>query len=83
MFGFDLKKLSKTAQAPYYRIRNRGVFEEPEEIRFYPNQTLAAHVLGYVQEKRETNAAGSTTTTMAGSDGVERTLNHILAGIAR
>jgi cell division protein FtsI/penicillin-binding protein 2 len=80
-FGIDEKKLSKTLQAPYHRIRNRGVFDEPEEIRFYPNQTLAAHVLGYVAEHRSVDPAGNTTTVMNGKDGVESTLNSVLTGV--
>lgn len=80
-FGVDESKLSKTARAPYHRIRNRGVFDEPEEIRFYPNQTLAAHVLGYVGERTYVDSSGNTTTVMRGKDGVEATLDSALTGV--
>lgn len=80
-FEVDETKLNATARAPYHRIRNRGVFDQPEEIRFYPNQTLAAHVLGYVQERRIKDAQGNETTVMHGRDGVELTLNSVLTGV--
>jgi cell division protein FtsI/penicillin-binding protein 2 len=81
-FGIDETKLRKTEQAAYDRIRRYGIFEQPEEVRFYPNQTLAAHVLGYVGVNEETNSEGRLIrVSLTGKDGLERTLNKALTGI--
>jgi len=80
-FGLDEKKLRKTEQACYSRIRRKGIFEEPDEVRFYPNQTLAAHVLGYVGVNEKTNTSGKIEITTVGKDGLELTLNSILTGV--
>ena len=48
-FGLDKKKLSKSEQALYRDLKRKAVFVEPldDQLRVYPNQTLAAHVLGF------------------------------------
>ncbi len=79
-FGVDETKLKKTERARYNRIRNKGVFDEPEEERFYPNRSLAAHVLGYVGENETLNGS-KTETAIAGKDGVEASLNSVLTGV--
>src|SRR5438105_7689044 len=37
-FGVDEHKLRDTTRAHYNRIRRKGIFDEPEELRFYPNE---------------------------------------------
>src|SRR4051794_31251000 len=47
-FGIDEKKLAKTEREFYRILRQKAVFVEPldDQLRVYPNQSLAAHVLG-------------------------------------
>jgi len=55
-FGLDEKKLSKSEKAFYQVLRHKAIFAEDGQLRAYPNQTLAAHVLGYIgTEERATN----------------------------
>ena len=49
-------------------------------MRVYPNQALAAHVLGYVgMDEREIN--GSRLLETSGKDGIEQSFNSKLAGV--
>lgn len=80
-FGIDEKKLGRTARAVLHRVRNRGVFDEPEEIRYYPMQNLGAHVLGYVGVPEPRDSTVPEHETMVGKDGVEYTLNSVLTGV--
>lgn len=81
-FGVDESRLLPREIAAYNRIRRFGIYDEPEEVRFYPNQTLAAHVLGYVGDNEETNSEGRRIrVSLTGKDGLEQTLNKALTGI--
>ena len=80
-FGIDETKLSRTAKANYTRIRSSGLRETPEEIRFYPNDSLAAHVLGYVGDSESPDSVNRAHRTLIGKDGLERTLNNALTGV--
>jgi len=80
-FGVDEKKLGKNHRAALDRIRKRGVFDEPEEVRYYPNESLAAHVLGYIGVRERTNAQGRVEIDMSGKDGMEAALNSVLTGV--
>ena len=81
-FGLDEKKLPRNERAFYRDLRRAGIFVEKQDdqLRVYPNQTLAAHVLGYVgMEEREVN--GTQLLDTAGKDGIERSFNAKLAGV--
>jgi cell division protein FtsI/penicillin-binding protein 2 len=79
-FGVEEKKLSRSEQNFYRNLRQKGIFAEDDELRYYPNQSLAAHVLGYVStEEKEINDFTVSETT--GKDGVEFTFNSKLAGV--
>jgi cell division protein FtsI/penicillin-binding protein 2 len=81
-FGLDEKKLSKTERAFYHDLRQKAIFTEArdDQLRVYPSQTLAAHVLGYVGTvEREVNEVRSSET--AGVDGIEKAFNTNLAGV--
>lgn len=67
-FGIDEKKLSRADQQFYQRIREKAVYAVDDQLRMYPNQRLAAHVIGYLEDD-------------AGKDGIERMLNEKLAGV--
>lgn len=80
-FGVDETKLRQTQRAAYNRVRRKGIFDEPTEVRFYPNKTLAAHVLGYIGTTEKTNANGRVESFTSGKDGIEATLNAMLTGV--
>jgi len=74
--------LSATRKAYYRDLRQKGIFADPhdDQLRVYPNQNLAAHVLGYVGV-RESEVNGSTISELSGKDGIELTLNAKMAGV--
>ena len=79
-FGVDEKKLSKTEQASYRALRQKAVFAEDYPIRVYPNQSLAAHILGFAQtEDAEINS--NVVSEIVGTDGIEKTMNAKLSGV--
>ena len=80
-FGVDEKKLTKTDQAAYRALRQKAIFAENFPIRVYPNQTLAAHILGFAQtEDAEINS--NVVSEIVGTDGIEKTMDEKLAGVA-
>jgi cell division protein FtsI/penicillin-binding protein 2 len=79
-FGLDEKKLSKSEKAFYQTLRHKAIFAEDDQLRAYPNQTLAAHILGYVgTEERATN--GERRIETVGKDGIEHTFDSKLRGV--
>src|SRR6266704_3039382 len=80
-FGVDEKKLARAEREFYRNLRQKAVFIEPldDQLRVYPNQSLAAHVLGYVgSDEREENGRARTITT--GREGVEQSFDSKLSG---
>lgn len=80
-FGVDEKKLTKTEQAAYRNLRQKSIFAENYPIRVYPNQALAAHVLGYAQTQ-DAEINSNTVSEIVGTDGIEKTMDEKLAGVA-
>jgi cell division protein FtsI/penicillin-binding protein 2 len=79
-FGVDEKKLNKSEQLAYRVARQKGIFAENFPIRVYPNQTLAAHVLGFAQtEDAEINS--NIISEIVGTDGIEKTMDDKLSGV--
>jgi len=81
-FGLDEKGLPRAERAFYRDLRRAGIFVEKQDdqLRIYPNQALAAHVLGYVgMEEQEVN--GTRLLETAGKDGIERSYDVKLAGV--
>lgn len=81
-FGIDESKLPK-AERPFYRdLRLKGVFAAPidDQQRVYPNQSLAAHVLGFVG-MNDAEVNGMRITETVGKDGLELTLDSKLKGV--
>lgn len=76
-FGVNEKKLSQNEARFYSNLRQRAISVAPldEQLREYPNRSLAAHVLGYVGS--EDQDAGQT----IGKDGIEYAFNKQLAGV--
>ena len=79
-FGLDEKKLSRTEKTFYQSLRQKAIFAEDSQLRAYPNQALAAHILGYVgTEDRITN--GATRVEIVGKDGIEHMFDSKLRGV--
>ena len=82
-FGLDERKLPKPEQAFYRNLRAKAVIADPhsDQIRVYPNQSLAAHVLGYVGVMdRVVNS--NHVSEIAGAEGIEKIFNSKLTGAA-
>ena len=81
-FDLDEKKLAAQEKAFYRDLRNAAIFVDPvdDQLRNYPNQSLAAHVLGYVSMTQNTNG-GTRSLTTSGTDGIEKTLDRQLKGV--
>jgi cell division protein FtsI/penicillin-binding protein 2 len=81
-FGGDEKKLSRAERAFYRDLRQKAIFTDllDDQLRVYPNQALAAHVLGYVgMEEKEID--GNRVIQTTGVDGIEKAFNTNLAGV--
>ena len=78
----DKEKLTNAERVQHRDLRQKAVFADPmdDQLRVYPNQSLAAHVLGYVGVA-EHNISGSRVTETAGKDGIEFTLDAKLSGV--
>ena len=46
-FGVDEGKLPRSRRAFFRDLRRSAIFAEPDQMRVYPNGSLAAHVLGF------------------------------------
>ncbi|MGN6644532.1 MAG: peptidoglycan D,D-transpeptidase FtsI family protein, partial [Verrucomicrobiota bacterium] len=76
----DEKKLPKSEQALCRALRQKAIFAEDYPIRVYPNQNLAAHVLGFAttgERKIEDHIINE----IQGRDGIELMLNSKLNGV--
>jgi cell division protein FtsI/penicillin-binding protein 2 len=71
-FGIDESKLSSPERAFYRDLRTKAIFTEDDQIRYYPGQRLAAHVVGFVTGDEE----------QIGVNGIECSFNSKLAGVA-
>lgn len=56
-----------------------GVYPEDDQIRTYPNQSLAAHVLGFTGSK-DVIKSGRTNSVVVGREGIEATFDEKLHG---
>jgi cell division protein FtsI/penicillin-binding protein 2 len=79
-FGLDEKKLSRTEQAFYRDLRQKSVFARDDQLRVYPNQNLAAHVLGFATSE-ECEVKETAATEIVGKDGIELTFDSKLRGV--
>jgi cell division protein FtsI/penicillin-binding protein 2 len=80
-FNLDEKKLSQSERGFYRNLRQKSIYTEEYPIRVYPNQTLAAHVLGFAatgDRKLDDHLINE----IQGRDGIELMLNSKLSGVA-
>jgi cell division protein FtsI/penicillin-binding protein 2 len=78
----DEKLLTKQEKAFYDNLRKNAIYVEAleDQMRIYPNQALAAHVLGYVGIKKGA-ANGRVVLETRGMDGIEASFDSKLAGV--
>lgn len=76
----DESKMSKAERVSFRNfacnLRQYGIFGEDDQLRVYPNGTLAAHVLGFVGTRQNANG----TSELFGYDGIEKSFNDKLEG---
>jgi cell division protein FtsI/penicillin-binding protein 2 len=80
-FGEDEKKLPKSGRAFLHDLRQSAIFAEPDQMRVYPNGSLAAQVLGFPGVE-EFKLDGHPVSQISGRDGIELALNSALGGVA-
>jgi cell division protein FtsI/penicillin-binding protein 2 len=74
------KTLSKAERSFNRALRQKAIYPMDDQQRIYPSTNLAAHILGFVQEReRETNH--TVFNEMSGQDGIEAWFNSKLCGI--
>ena len=82
-FGVDETKLPEKQRAFFRTLRRSAVFTEPvdDQLRVYPNGSLAAHVLGFAGTD-EMPIDDRQVLQPSGRDGIELILNSALSGVA-
>ena len=80
-FGVDEKKLAKTNRQFFNNLRQSAIFADPDQMRVYPNGSLAAHVIGFPGVE-EFKLDGHPISQISGRAGIERVLNSTLSGVA-
>jgi cell division protein FtsI/penicillin-binding protein 2 len=70
-FGLDETKLKAPDRAALRNVRSKAIFAEDDQIRVYPSQRLAAHVIGFVSNGED----------QTGLSGIEYAFNTELSGI--
>jgi cell division protein FtsI/penicillin-binding protein 2 len=70
-FTAESGKLRQSEKTFLNNLRRKAIFTEEDEMRVYPNQSLAAHVLGYVGGDQQN-----------GQNGIECSFNSQLTGVA-
>jgi cell division protein FtsI/penicillin-binding protein 2 len=81
-FGPNETKLSRDRRVFLRNLRVHAIFTSPvdDQLRVYPNGSLAAHVLGFVSTD-ELRVDGQPTMETSGRDGIELSLNAALSGV--
>ena len=79
-FGVDEKHLSRSEQTFYQVLRQKAVFARDDQMRVYPNQNFASHILGFAQNE-EVEVNGAPVSDIVGREGIELTLNSQLRGV--
>lgn len=73
------KKLPSKEKTRLIGLWRNSISSADDQIRQYPNGTLAAHILGFIGP-REYIVAGETNTVVAGVEGIEKTFEEKLRG---
>jgi cell division protein FtsI/penicillin-binding protein 2 len=75
------KSLPIARRSFYQILRQKAIFAEDEQVRSYPNQSLAAHILGYTSTEEKKEPGEPAITEIVGENGVEKSFNAKLAGV--
>lgn len=80
--GIDETKLTRAQRTALHQLRNSAIFAEAvdDQLRIYPNKSLASHVLGFTGSVADSELGARMMSTV-GIEGVERTLNQMLTGV--
>jgi cell division protein FtsI/penicillin-binding protein 2 len=77
----DETRLSPAQRGFYRALRHNSIVPADDQQRFYPNKTLASHVVGFAQDT-ETNFNGTIVLRdLVGRDGIEAWLDPKLRGV--
>jgi cell division protein FtsI/penicillin-binding protein 2 len=80
-FGVNEKSLSRTNREFFHNLRLHAIYAEPDQLRVYPNGSLAGQVIGFPAVE-ETNVDGHFISKIVGRDGVELRMQKQLSGVA-
>ena len=75
------RKLSRKEAEAFSNLRYHAIFAESEQLRIYPNGSLAGQVIGF-PAMEETNVDGHFVSKIIGCDGIELALQQKLSGVA-
>jgi cell division protein FtsI/penicillin-binding protein 2 len=80
--GLDETRLTRAERTALQQLRTSAIFAEAvdDQLRVYPNRSLAAHVLGFTGSVADAELGARMMSTV-GIEGVERTLNQMLTGV--
>ena len=78
--GVNWTNLTRTQKNFYYNLRTKAIFARNDQLRVYPNQSLAAHVLGYASSEPRV-VDDCPVNEIVGQDGIERVFDSQLAGL--
>ncbi len=79
-FGVNRTNLTRRQRTFYDNLRTNAIFARNDQLRFYPNQSLAAHVLGYASSE-PSEVDGIPINRIVGQDGLEQVFDTQLAGM--
>lgn len=81
-FGVDERTLPLSKRQFFKNLREAAIFADKvdDQLRVYPNGSLAAHILGYVGMENK-NVSGQEIIETVGVAGVEKMLNQSLTGV--
>lgn len=79
-FGVNESKLPLLKREFFQALRAKSIFAQDTPQRVYPNQTLAAHVLGFATTM-EREVDDHDVHTIVGQEGIELTMNSKLSGV--
>jgi cell division protein FtsI (penicillin-binding protein 3) len=74
--GLDTRKWKKSDRVALTNLCQSAIAADADQLRKYPNGTLAAHVLGFVASKETTNHSSE----LSGCDGIEKFFDSRLSG---
>ncbi len=80
-FGVDEKKLPRAQREFVRNLREHAIFSEPDQMRVYPNGSLASQVVGFPATE-ETKTSGYIVSQIVGRDGAELAMQKQLSGVA-